>query len=845
MAWRDSRKNRSRLFLFISSIVLGIAALVAIYSFGDNLQRDIDGQAASLIGADLVVSSGKEVSPKMEKMLGSLGDERSEERSFASMVFFPFTGGTRLIQVRALDGSFPYYGELKTVPLSAGKTFRQGKTALVDKTLLLQFNAKVGDPVTIGNVTFIIAGALEQAPGQNGLTATIAPIVYIPLGYLEQTGLMQRGSRVSYKYYYRFNKPDEVEKLVKKLDPQFEGERIDSQTIQSQKRDTGRAFEDLTRFLSLVGFIALLLGCIGVASSIHIYIREKLSTIAILRCMGTTASQAFLIYLVQIAGIGLIGSVLGAALGTVVQQVLPVVLKDLLPVSITSAISWIAILQGIVAGLLVSLLFAMLPLVSIRNISPLNTLRISDTETRGSRDPLKWLVYLLILAFIVGFSYLQLRDWSGAFTFTAAVVAAFLVLSAVASALMWLVRRFFPSGAGYLYRQGLANLFRPNNQTLILMVSIGLGTGFISTLFFVQDTLVNSVSLSAGGQKPNMILFDIQTTQAKQVADLARKHRLPILQEVPIVTVRVEEINGKTAAAVKKDNEKRKKQPGKPEQLPPGAISLRAFNGELRATYRDSVTNTEKIIEGKWHGTVAKDGIIYVSLDERYARSIRARIGDKFVYNVQGALIPTVVGSIRKVDWNRVQTNFRLVFPKGVLEDAPQFRVLVTRVPSNEASAKFQKDLVSRFPTISVIDLGLILNVLDEIVDKIGFVIRFMAGFSIVTGLIVLIASVLISKYQRIRESVLLRTLGATRRQILAITALEYFFLGSFAAGTGILLSFAGSWALAAYLFETALVIKPLPVIFIFVSISALTVLIGLFNSREVVNRAPLEVLNA
>ena len=829
MAWRDSRRSRSRLFLFISSIILGIAALVAIYSFGDNLARDIDNQAATLLGADLAVSSNKKPDAKTEAWLKTIGNDRSREIDFASMVLFPKSKGTRLVQIRALEGSFPYYGEIETTPKQAGREFKNASGALVDKLLMLQFNAKTGDSIKVGEVSFEIAGTLDKAPGQTGLGASIAPIVYIPYQYLEQTGLLKKGSRVNYKFFYKFNRAQDVSKIEKKIGEKLDKAGLDYNTVESQKRDTGRSFEDLTQFLSLVGFIALLLGCIGVASAIHIYIKEKISTIAILRCLGVKGYQAFLIYLIQIIGIGLIGSIAGAILGTVVQQVLPIVLKDILPVDISSDISWLAIGQGIALGLIISVLFALLPLLSIRNISPLNTLRISFEETSMLRDPVKWIIYLMIFLFVLVFSYIQLGAWKQAALFTGSVIVAFMILSAVASSLIWLVRKFFPVSWSYLWRQGLANLFRPNNQTLILVVAIGLGTAFISTLCLVQDILLKRVTLSASGNQPNMILFDIQTTQKDQVAALANQYRLPLIQQVPIVTVRIEEINGKSAADVQKDSTIK--------------ISKNAFNSELRVTYRDTLTNSERITRGKWAGKVRGDGTVLVSLEQRYAERIHVDVGDKMVFNVQGALIPAEVGSFREVDWNRIQTNFRVLFPEGILEEAPQFQVLVTRVPSSEVSVKFQQAVVQRFPNVSVIDLDLVLTVLDDILSKIGFVIKFMAAFSIITGIIVLIASVLISKYQRIQESVLLRTLGGSRRQILSITALEYFFLGSLAAATGVILSVFSTWALAKYTFKTEFSPDFLIILLLFIAVTALTILIGLFNSRGILNKPPLEVL--
>ncbi len=828
MAWRDSRRNRSRLLLFISSIILGIAALVAIYSLSNVLRKEIDEQAASLLGADLEISGNKPIRQALGATVDSLGDHRSEQRSFSSMILFPKTGGTRLIEVKALDGDYPYYGTLETIPTNASRSFRTKQEALVDQTLMLQFNAKQGDTIKLGNLSFVIAGSLLGAPGQTGLSASVAPVVYIPLSYLPQTGLEQKGSRINYRFYFKYNNPVNLDELVKKMEPRFEAEGLWYDTVETQKEDTARSFNDLNRFLSLIGFIALLLGCIGVASAIHIYVREKINTIAVLRCLGAKASQAFFIYLIQILAIGLIGSIIGAALGTVIQQFLPVVLKEFLPIDVTPALSWKAIGQGILLGLIVSALFALLPLVSIRKISPLNSLRVSFEHTHV-RDIMKWLIYALILAFILVFTYFQLNRWSDAIVFTIGVILAFLILLGIASLLTWMVRRFFPASWSYIWRQGLANLYRPNNQTGILIVSIGLGTALICTLVFVQGILLNRVTLSASGNQPNMVLFDIQSAQREKVMDLARKSGLPVTGTVPIVNMRLEAVNDITIETLKKDS----------------TIDMHRwiFNREYRVTYRDSIISSEKIVEGKWVGQTDEKGRILISVEQRYARNNSIGIGDTLSFNVQGSVIQTIVGSLREVDWNRVQTNFLIVFPTRVLEDAPQFHVLMTHVPSVEVSAKFQQELVTQYPNVSIIDLNLILNVLDDILDKIGFVIRFMAIFSMITGLVVLVASVLISKFQRIQETVLLRTLGSSRRQIFAITALEYFFLGALAAITGILLSLGGSWALAHYVFKTSFSPEFLPVIILFLIVCSLTVLIGLGNSRFIVSRPPLEIL--
>lgn len=829
MAWRDSRRNRSRLLLFISSIILGIAALVAIYSLGNVLREEVDRQAASLLGADLEITGNKPIRQALGGLVDSLGDRRSEQRSFSSMVYFPKSGGTRLIEVKALGGEYPYYGEFETAPATAARSFRKSQQALVDEALMLQFNAQQGDSVKIGNLSFVIAGTLLGAPGKTGISASVAPVVYIPIEYLSQTGLEQKGSRISYRYYFKYDKPVDFDQLMTQLEPRLEAEGLWYDTVETQKDDTTRSFNDVTRFLSLIGFIALLLGCIGVASAIHIYVREKINTIAVLRCLGATASQAFFIYLIQIAAIGFIGSVIGAALGTVIQQFLPVVLKDLLPLEVNPAISWSAIGQGIGLGMIISILFALLPLVSIRKISPLNSLRVSFEHTLV-KDAFKWLIYALILLFIFTFTYLQLGAWMQAIAFSLGIVAAFLILTGIAALLTWMVRRFFPSSWSYVWRQGLANLYRPNNQTGILIVSIGLGTALICIMFFVQTILLNRIVLSAQGDQPNMVLFDIQTAQRDSVLSLTRQQGLPATGTVPIVAMRLESVNDVNAETLRNDS----------------TIKMHQwiFNREYRVTYRDTLISSETVTDGKWVGNVnAPAAVPVISLEQNFAKNNSIEIGDSLLFNVQGALVKTVVGSFRKVDWNRVQTNFIVVFPKGVLDDAPQFHVLMTRVPNVEVSARFQQALVRQYPNVSIIDLGLILSILSDVLGKIGFVIRFMAAFSMITGLIVLVASVLISKYQRVQESVLLRTLGSSRRQIFAITALEYFFLGALAAFTGILLALAGSWALAYYVFETPFTPELIPMLIVFASVTLLTVLIGLANSRFVVSRPPLEIL--
>jgi putative ABC transport system permease protein len=836
MAWRDSRRNRGRLFLFISSVVLGIAALVSTLSFGHNLRTDVDDQAKEMVGADLVVRSNKPLTPEQRGLPDSLPNRQSVECTFGSMVYFTRTGASRLVQVRALGEGYPFYGTFETTPGSAAEEFRKWRRALVDKTLMLQYGAQVGDSIRIGDMSFVIAGSLDAAPGRNEISMTVAPPVYIPYRYLQATNLLQRGSRAEYQYYYQYPHAD-VRKFVDAISGRLEKEGLRYETVEMRKERIGRISGDLTQFLTLISFIALLLGCVGVASAVNIFVREKIDGIAVLRCLGLKARHAFLIYMIQVAGIGLVGSLAGSVLGVGIQQLLPLVLKDILPVQSTFRLSWPAIFEGIVVGMAVSILFALPPLLSIRKISPLYTLRMSVEPPPLSWDPLKLLVYAAIPVFITWFAYLRMENWRKAIIFTGSLLVTFLLLVGVARLLILMTRLLFPTKWSYIWRQGLANLHRPQNQTLILIVTIGLGTAFIGTLYFVQQMLMDRVSQIAVGNRGNMVLFDMQTGQVKDVMDLARQNNVEVVEEVPVVTVRVTSMRGVTAATAADS--------GRGSRVDSMAVPRWVFERELRVTYRDSLLPGEKIVAGELGKPVKAAGdAVRVSLVQGDAQRFHLKVGDSIVFDVQGVPVTTVVGSLRESARNLL-ANLPVIFPSGVLEQAPQFHVMFLEVPSAEVSASFQREVVTRYTNISVVDLRLALSILEDVLGKIGFVIRFMAGFSILTGVIVLIASVLISKFQRIRESVLLRTLGARRRQVRAILLLEYFFLGALAAATGLLLALGFSEALGKFVFDSALSIHWLPVVGIFVFVCGLVMAVGWYNSRGSLNRPPLEVLRS
>ncbi len=832
MAWRDSRNSRKRLLLFVSSIVLGVAALVAISSFGANLEQAIDDQAKALLGADLVVSSRGPFDAATETLLEGISTERSSQTSFSSMAYFPRTDGLRLVEVRALKGDFPYYGKLETAPPEAARTFQSGPNILVDDSLMTQFGARVGDEVKLGETVFKISGRLVDVPGESAAFSLAAPRVFIPLQYVPETGLIQVGSRASYRLYLMLPPGEDADKLVEDLKPKFKEERLNFDTVERRKRGLGRAMENLYRFLNLVGFIALLLGSIGIASSIHLYVKQKIDSIAVLRCMGCTSRQTFTIYLIQAAAMGLIGAAAGSLLGVSVQALVPRVLQDFLPLSIPFSISLGAVLQGAGIGLGMAILFALFPLLPIRKVSPLLAIR-SEFEGKPAKwDRLRLALGGVTAAAICLFAVAQTREPLVGLFFFLGLLAAFLLLAGAAKLIVWGVKKSFPSSWSYVWRQGLANLYRPQNQTLVLVLVLGLGTFLILTLHLVQQTLLSQAELTGRGSNPNLVFFDIQTDQKPALIDLLKAQKAPILQDVPIVTMRLTALKGQSVEELRDDENRRQ---------PRWALTR-----EYRSTYRDHMTDTEKTISGQWVGRVDPDTRpVPISLEKGIAEELEVGVGDSLTFDVQGVPVETRVAGIRSVEWGRVQPNFFAVFPAGVLEDAPQFHVVVTRTDSAAESGRLQRAVVSRFPNVSAIDLALVLNTVDAILSRVAFVIRFMALFSFFTGLTVLIGAVVTSRYQRMKESVLLRTLGASRRQIFKIMVVEYLFLGFFASLTGLLLALGAGWGLAYFVFETPFNPALGSTLLTLAGVVGLTILIGVFNSRSVIGRPPLEILRA
>lgn len=827
MAWRDGKAGHGKLLLFILSIALGVTAVVSIHAFSETLQESIAQQSKSLMGADYMIESDHPINDRVAGIIDSLGGAPAREINFLSMAAFPGKNATKLVDVRGLEGDFPFYGELDTEPASAALDFQRGG-ALMDATALLQLHLGVGDSIKIGERVLPIVGALHNIPGSNSFFGSIAPPVVIPLEQIESTGLVRTGSRIEYKYYFQAGPEEDLVKLDEALAPILDAEDADLDTHESESRRLGRRYDNFGKFLNLVGFIALLLGCVGIASGMNIHIREKLTSIAILKCLGASKRQAFSIYFIQVGLMGLLGGILGSFMALFIQRLFPILAQGMLPLDVVPAMAPGSFLLGIFLGLIMSLLFASQPLIDTLYISPLQALRVVSDRKRNP----KWASLAItsgIVLFVFCFTYLLLGNLLHSLSFVLGLGLVFLIMVGSAHGVMGLIRKYFPHKWGFMSRQGLRNLLGPGNQTLTLLLAIGIGSFLMGTLYFSKDILLAKASIEDTSHSANMILMDVQREQMEEVSSAISSQGFPVIDKIPIVTMRVESLKGRGVDQIRRDTTSR--------------VNRWILNHEFRVTYRDSILGSESLVGGQWFSPDQVSGRVAISVSDDFARGAEVGIGDPIDFNVQGRIMETEVGSIRSVDWTRLQPNFSIVFPKGVLENAPQFGVLTTRVPDREGSARLQTELVQKFPNVSILDLMRILELIEDILEKMSWVINFMAFFSIFVGAIVLMGAIYNSKYQRIRQSAILKTLGAKSSQILKLYAFEYAFLGLLGAVSGLILSLGTSLLLSWLLFQTSFVPSWIPLLAILTGIALLVFLLGVANSFGVIRSTPLEVL--
>ena len=796
MVRREWRASRRRLLLYGACMAVGIAALVGLHGFRAASLAAVDSESRGLLGADLRLTSHEPLDRKSPALRASLdelageGGRISHVTSFGSMALAEQSGRTRLVQVLAGDGAFPFYGELRTEPPGLWDRLGAEPVVLVDPAVLIQLDTAVGRTLKLGDARFEIAGTVTRAPSSIGLRGSVAPRIYLARARVAETGLIGSGSLVEFILYAATEDAEALGSWVERERSRLESQRVRVETAETYRAQLAGSLASFTRFLGLVGLMALLLGGIGVAAGVRVFARDKLDTAAVLRVLGASQDEVLAIYLALAAALGAASAGVGAALGLAVQALLPRVLGAVLPLEVPFVFEPSVLATGLALGVLLAVLFALWPLLELRGVAPLRALRRDfSAGARNRRAPLA--VVLVLGLGLVAVALWQAPSWRAGLAFAGGFAAALGLLAVAARALMAALRRRVPRRAPYWLRQGVANLFRPRNHTQATVLAIGGAVFLVATMQLVEHNLLAGIELDRGADRPNLVLFDVQRDQRADVeARLSARGRL--LEEAPIISARIASVGGEPAGALL----------GR-EDL---ARSLRwALGREYRLTYTATQRPSETIVAGQWWGADAgpAPGQPHpISLERELADDLGAGVGDEIVWDIQGVPVATRVVSLREVDWSRLATNFFVVFAPGLLEEAPQSFVLLGRVEGGEARAELQRDLVAAHPNLSALDVTVILSAVSAIVDEVGLAIRFMALFTLATGAVVLLAAISIARFDRARESLLLRTLGGDGRTLRRIVATEHFALGTLAAAVGLLLALAGAWALVSFWFK-------------------------------------------
>ena len=788
MAWRDSRGHKKKFFLILLSIAIGVSALTALDAFNKNISSTLHGQSRELLGADLVLSSRQKINEKLYPLLKEQDLEWNLERRLASMALFP-NNNSRLIQLRAFEETYPFYGEIKSAPKNSS-IHGDSPSCLVEESLVAQFDLKLGDKIRLGKIHFKITGFLKELPGETAFFSTIAPRIVISSKQLQDTGLIRFGSRVFNRVNIKYSAKTKEKELLKILKPFAAENGLTTMTVFERQEAMSKIIDRLFTFFSFIALTALVIAGIGVANASKVHIQSKLQNAAILNCLGCDRKDILKIFLSQSFFIGLFGGLLGASIGFFIQQALPSLLSSFLPGQVNVEIEYFSLFKGLLIGPFITVLFSITPLLSLFKLPPLPSVKTQDSQQET------WIYKFITIAvtscLLFTFSLIIASDKKSGLYFATGILLCFALLSL----LSWLLRKTLKAlpinQLPFTLRQGFKSLLRADNHSSSLITVIGGTLFFILTVSLVKDSLIRFISNQSDGPQANMILFDIQPDQKAGLMKSLEQEKMPSILDVPIVSLKLHSVKGVSVTELRKQ-----KKDGKSPK------NLRFLNRAYRCSYRDSLKDTETLTRGKFIGEVDPDiKIIPISLAESIATKLSVDIGDEIEFELFGMSLKCQVSSIRKVNWLSMSPNFFVIFPKGILEDAPQMQVLVTRFREQAQSLRFQKDVTMAFPNISIIDISLIMNTTEKILNSITKALQAISAFTVLAAVIILLNSLSLSYGQRQKEAALLKTLGASPQQLRDSFLAEFVLLGLIASGLASLMAQCASFLLCKKIFN-------------------------------------------
>jgi putative ABC transport system permease protein len=834
MARRELRSSWRRLLFFFLCIALGVGSIVVVRSMLQNANVAIAREARAILTADVQIDSNR---PWDQQALATIDriarpplvEARTETIESATMLrpADDAQEGAIMIELKGIDPAFPLVGEFK---LLSGEPFTyslvENNGAVVSAGLLERLSISVGEKVRIGSATFQIRGAIEQEPGGGG-GFRLGPRVFVERQVVESAGLTGFGSRARRKILFR-TPEGSMEALVKQLGAEMKNTFVNVRSFKDSQENLSEQFSRAENYSSLTGLVILVLGGIGISNVTRIFIEQKKKSIAVLKCVGATGRKITIAYLAQVLVMGLAGSLLGVAFGKTVLLLIAYYFRDRLPEYMTYGLRWGAVIQGLGAGLLISILFSALPLLRVRHIKPNVLLREDAGAGRRRFDLLRWATGALVILGLLLLVSWQAGSVRVGLFFLAGLAVTAGALYVAATALIWVVRRA-RAVSSFVLKQAINSLHRPGNQTRVIIMVVGLGAFLVLSIQSLQANLIREFDLTRQGNLPNMFLIDVQKDQKEGVERLIEQATGERPTLIPTIRVRIAEINGQK---VDFEQDEMKRARGR-------------LGREYVVTYRTRLESNETIIAGKlWDESPSIEP--EVSIEESMRGLAGLDVGGTITFDIAGRKMSARVTSIRHVDWRNSRTGFMLLFRPGSLDNAPQMLIAPVNGPAGEVErSRFQRMLLDQYPNISVIDVADIVRAVTRIINNITLAVSFVGGGILLSGTLILVGSLAMTKFQRIYETAVLKTLGAKRKTLLMILLAEYGLTGLVAGIIGSLAAEGLSYATSRYVFDIPWSLAPAINLAGIAGTMILVTAVGAISTLDVLSRKPLATLRS
>jgi putative ABC transport system permease protein len=838
MVARELRASWRRLLFFFICVAIGVGAIVALRSVIQSVRAGLMREARAIVSADVLVSTNRpwttDVRQRLDRSLASAPIlERLESIETATMVRPEHGAAAKMVELKGVQKGFPLYGQIVLADdLTFSHDLLRNRGTLVRPELLVQLGIRTGDRLVIGGQPFTVRGVIEQEPGRRVGAFSFGSRVLVDLDDLKATGLLTFGSRANYQLQLRV-KDEAVASLVRDLRRDFRNDFVNTRSYQSTEDDIGEDLQRAENYLSLVGFIMVILGGIGVWSVTRVFVRQKIRSVAILKCVGATTGKILSTYVVQVTLLGLTGSLLGVVMAWIAIASIPASIAASFG-NVSYGLTVSAVLQGLFVGLVVSVLFALAPLLEVRRVKPLILLRGLDAQIPRAR--IDWIqigVITVVTAALVSVAAWQAASWRVGLI----VCGGFAIVSLILhGAGVLLVRAVRPLAATpwFPLRHAVGSLRRPGNQTRVILLAVGLGSFFVIGVRVLQSNLIEEFSISLDQAGADMFLIDIQQDQLEGIRQLVKSRAGVEPRLIPVLRARVTAVSGKENNLDTVSDVRR-----------------RGLGREFVITYRNHLEPNEKLIKGTfWSGQPPlpdDTAELQVTIEKSIQDRTRVAVGDLMRFDILGRTVTARVMGIREVEWGDARNGgFMFVFRPGPLERAPHSYIGTLRAPDVVSErAAFQRDLVAAYPNVSAIDVREVLATIRGIVDNVTFAISIVGGVAVASGVLILIGAVAMTKFQRVYEAAILRTLGASTRLLTTMVALEYSALGLLAGCIGAGGALALSWGICRYVFEIDWHPAPAVLAIGAALTTALVGIIGVVASFDVLRKKPLATLRA